>query len=384
MIARFRLYLPFKFVVTDFEKLTPIEKIESGYNIKIYPPLAADIDLNSLDSMSGIAGEDIIKQLIPTEPQVANDRVLMNSQPTIQANLFQIDFIKTGLEFDRFRQKLDENKKDDSYGDPPPSLAFKIINEFLDKSRVITRGSSISNLSQEMSYWRLDYLDDNEGILERSEDKIRKRTGGYSDWHFTGINEVVWQEIQSLPDDFKIHVWDQLILDASSFLPQIGAPIALANAALEAFIEWALDILAKEKGVQPDLWEWISNRDDDFLKQPSIREKYSKILKFLTGSSLSDNETLWQAFTMLRCARNSYMHEGTAFDIKDKAKRKPINSKECKNLIKQSMEIINWVEKLLPNEYQRPKIQGNTTFQVKFIVNHKNNPDSTGAIAKRI
>jgi hypothetical protein len=125
--------------------------------------------------------------------------------------------------------------------------------------------------------------------------------------------------------------------------------LVLAYSALETIIAVALDHLITTTTNSPELWEWINNRGF-FLKNPSVEEQYTVLLKILTGKSLREETALWKAFTDLHKIRNKIAHTGKAI----------LNKKEADNqvagqLIGGAKEIINWLEKLLPEHMRRPK-----------------------------
>jgi len=115
----------------------------------------------------------------------------------------------------------------------------------------------------------------------------------------------------------------------------------MAYAALETFIEWALDILQEERQLPDKLWTWIKERDH-WTKEPSVSEQYGDLLFALTGRSLKDDAPLWMRFTELKKARNTLVHEGSAVEA-DKAR----------TLIDNADKIIAWVELLLPEKHRR-------------------------------
>jgi len=178
----------------------------------------------------------------------------------------------------------------------------------------------------------------------------------------------VWELALTLPVDFTLPIWHNLILDANAQLPEVNTSIVLANAALESFIKLSLDILAKSSSIPPESWEWINTRDDTMLKQPSAKEMFDQVLFLLTGRSLKrDQPELWKAFDDLRDARNSMVHRGKAVTKKKTRKgttTTDVTSEKAKEMVDNASRIISWVESLLPDEYKRVMFLGNINYTV--------------------
>jgi hypothetical protein len=155
-------------------------------------------------------------------------------------------------------------------------------------------------------------------------------------------------KVASFPQNYEIQTWETLILDAEALLPDVRASVVLAYSALETLIAIALDYLVTNSPTPPELWKWINKRDF-WLKEPSVAEQYTALLKILTSKSLKDDATLWQAFIDLRKARNSIAHTGLPI-LNDRE----INSVQAGQLVGGAKNIINWVEQLLPESMRRP------------------------------
>jgi hypothetical protein len=56
----------------------------------------------------------------------------------------------------------------------------------------------------------------------------------------------------------------------------------------------SLEHAAASASLPKGLWRWIAERDNDFGKQPSIKERCSILLKSLAGKCLKDERKLWQ------------------------------------------------------------------------------------------
>lgn len=162
--------------------------------------------------------------------------------------------------------------------------------------------------------------------------------------------------------DFTPQVWDMLLLDAHAQLPDVNTSIVLANAALESFINIALDILAKDSTVAPESWKWLTSRGDDWRKQPSAKEKFDQVLFLLTGRSLKNEKPdLWEAFDKLRSARNSIVHQGKA-TLGTKKLATEVSPEMAKELLTGAGRIISWVESTMPEEKRRIFFTGDTIY----------------------
>jgi hypothetical protein len=166
------------------------------------------------------------------------------------------------------------------------------------------------------------------------------------------LTTEVWKKIESLPVEYNPAAYDRLLLDAEASLPDLGPAIVLAFSALETLISASLAVLIRQSKGNAELWEWIQSREGDYRKEPSVSEEFDVLLKALSGSSLRDNQDLWQAFQRLRDARNNFIHSGVlAFGKKVKT---PLLTKDVNELLGKTKEIVLFVENLLPESSRRP------------------------------
>jgi hypothetical protein len=112
---------------------------------------------------------------------------------------------------------------------------------------------------------------------------------------------------------------------------------------LEIYIQWALDVLHKERPLPTGLWDWINDRGGFWLKNPSVEEQFDVLLRVLTGRSLKEEPQLWTRFLELRTARNSLAHKGAA-----RLAGKLVDAGKARELVDNANKIIKWVESLLP------------------------------------
>jgi len=291
-------------------------------------------------------------------PKDATNAILMDGAPTIQADMLQIDFLKA--DFDRRRSSITKTTPEDflNTGDPPVSLAFRALNSFLATIRTVTQGFVIKLLMPGDAFWLLEYLADDETPLKSDDEVIHLRCGTRVKWRPVGVNTAVWKSVGSLNENFAPSTWETLLLDAEGALPQIGASIVLAFAALETLIESSLDHLAARSSVPALLWKWINERQKDDRLTPSVSEQFDVLLQCLTGRSLKEEEKLWEAFQNLKSARNSFVHGGRAVIGKQE-----VTAERAGSLVVEAKNIANWIESLLPAEFQRKQLKGEFKWQ---------------------
>ncbi len=159
----------------------------------------------------------------------------------------------------------------------------------------------------------------------------------------------IWSEVNALPINYEPGRWDILLLDARALLPDIGPALVLAMSALETRIDDAQHQLAVSTGLNSDLWQWVNDRGD-YRKEPSNRERYTKLMQALCGHSLSEDATLWRAFRSLQAARNAFVHEG-----KPRLDGKDVSIGQAYKLIDSAQSIVDWVQEFLPPSERRPK-----------------------------
>ena len=137
-----------------------------------------------------------------------------------------------------------------------------------------------------------------------------------------------------------------------------GVACALAAAALETLISFALNHLPSLANLPSGLWEWINNRGD-YRKEPSVEEQFDVLLRALANKSLKDQNQLWEVFKNLKDARNSFVHDGVAA-----IGGKEVTKELAYIFVGRAKEIIDWVEPLLPSELRRPKLEHQVEFQM--------------------
>lgn len=352
MLARFRVLLPFELTIPLSSKLRPHEYEEPPYSIRIHPPSRAAIDRAEI-SIAKTPLMEIAKSIVPASDATPGS-TLVDGLATIEANLFQADFIKTT--FDRRLESL--SQQDFDQGDPSINLLFGVLNNWINRYKYLTRSTRIRPVNPEDTFWALQFLTDDEQPVPQDPDLFRWRTSGRKTSYVDVLDEVIWDHVGATSTKFKPTSWEVLLLDAPALLPEVGPAIVLAYAALEAFIDLCLDKLAPLAEIPPSLWEWITTRDNYWL-QPRTDEQLSVLLFSLTGKSLKDDLTLWELFKNLRSARHSYVHTGQAAIGNER-----VGLERATNLVIGAAQIVSWIEALLPSELRRPDLGVKRTIQI--------------------
>ncbi len=364
MLARFRVLLPYSFSVPyhDYVRLRPQEFQYDEYQVKLYPPLMANVDSSVTDVTSMIPLMDAVNEMEEKALVTPISAIKINGQEVIQANLMQIDLIAE-RDFTRNRYGADVL-------DPPLDIFFKLANSIIGRLRSVGRLSNMKFIDQDSAAaWKIEYLtDDGQRFLE-DESLFRMRTAPKLTWRISAMPAGIWDMAITLPIDFTLPTWHNLILDANAQLPDVNTSIILANAALESFIKFSLDVLAEGSSIPSESWKWISTRNDTLLKQPSAKEMFDQVLFLLTGRSLrKDQPELWKAFDDLRDARNSMVHQGKAVTRKKTRKgttTRDVTSEMAKVMVNNAERIISWVESLLPEEHKRVMFKGNINYSIE-------------------
>jgi hypothetical protein len=317
MLARLHIALPFAFTVPDGEAYSIYVYEDEGYEIRIYPPKRSD----------------------QPSPNTVADGIYIDEKLAFQANGLRIDF-----------RKDDFDRRTGVECDPPYHLMQRTVNFFLRKVRFVTRGFQVTSVNFPQVPWRLRYLNDDETELETVEGLVKERGTIAFSFSWIVITPSIWDDIHRLDVDYAPPEWDSLYLDAVATLPDIGPSIVLAVTSLEVFISHVLDALAIKKVAPPQLWDWINNRE--WLREPTVEEQFDNLLKFLLGSSLKENSTLWEAFKNLKAARNSFVHDGVA-----QIGKKPVTEDEARRLVEHAAKIISFIRAKLPEELRWPEYQ---------------------------
>jgi hypothetical protein len=347
VIARFQALLPYRIYSPGSIDLPLLQTTQAGYDVRVFPPQKAIADPRDLQGDSPIPLFEAMQGVRAEAERTASPNITIDDGPAVDGNLLVLDFFKEG-EFDR------------SHGsqDPPTALCFEVANDILHRIRFVLRAPQIKPLVPDMTPWRIDFLNDDGSPLDPSPTLVRARVAGSFTWTVAVLNDAAWAEVAK-PESGAAVVWDDLLLDAFSYLPSVESSVVLAFFALETFIDWCLAEHVTRGGIDPDLYKWIAERDE-LAKQPSVTEQFDMLLKAVSGRSLKEDARLWGLFVSLRKVRNKIVHAGEA--ILDGVTVGPDKASE---LVGAAREIIDWVEATLPEERRRPMFTA--TSQVSMV-----------------
>jgi hypothetical protein len=226
---------------------------------------------------------------------------MVDGKAAFVANVMRIEF-----------HKPEFNRSSSCSLDPSEDVIRRAVRSLHARLRFTTRAAHASPIDFPLGQWRLQYLNDDGSELDPQEGYCRARGTIRLHWSCIAISTDVWHAMFAHPPEFVIPVWEELRLDAVAALPHIGTAVVLGATALEVFIATVLDALAVKKKLSKTLWEWIRSRDGKTLQQPSVEEQYDVLLEELSGHSLKEDPSLWEAFKNLKTARNAFVHEGAA------------------------------------------------------------------------
>jgi len=326
MIARVYIHIPFNIQMVKGEQFPSFSlDLDPGYKIDFYPPFC--------DS----------KFCSSTEPV----KLTIDGKEAFSANCIHVDFKKD--EYDRHERE----GNDPGFYDPSIPLIKKALSSFLIRFRYVTQTPHIHSTSLKFDLFTIRYLNDDGTELKQEKGKVRGKSGSLNKFTYLPLNQDIWEKVSSLKSDFKIPIWNDLLLDAKDELPEIGPSIVLASSALEVFISTILNQCATEDKIPPKLWRWINNRSEEgghWIQNPSLLDQFDILLLTITGHSLKEDDNLWKEFKKLKNVRNNFIHGGIASESKRPVKR--ITEERAQELIQSTQKIILKIRDWLPTEVQ--------------------------------
>jgi hypothetical protein len=350
MLARLIVSLPFKVWMPEGQDFDIQCYDEESYKVRLYP-LGRCVQPSSDD--------------MPEETKVDNI-------PAFQADMLQIDFQKDNFE-----------RRTGSPPDPPVHVLERAINSFLNRLRYIAHAPGVLPLELESSMWMVKYLQDDGSEVEIEKGFIRCRSGRRFTFSLMYLNQNMWNDIIHLEPTFEAPVWETLLLDAKNELPRIGPAIVLTATALEVFISQMLDNLATLKGLPAEFWTWLNKREH-WTQWPSFKEQFDALLKFLSGHSLQEDLSLWEALKNLKEARNKFVHEGVA-----RIGGRPVTHQKTIALINSAANIIKKIKEWLPRELHWKEFEHKVSIQImkkvqspRALLSGPAKSDPKGSLAK--
>jgi hypothetical protein len=277
----------------------------------------------------------------------------VDDKPWELCNALQIDF-ERDEPFDRRPEAIDAFL----------AYCFDVLNGVLTRLRILVMSSFVRPVEVKDIIGRLAFLDENGdefplvGDRETLRAKAFKRTSG----RVITLSPKVWAALQVLPQTFRPALWDVVLLDAFAILENvgeqldttgmradIGAALVLAHTAIEMRIDDALARLAGPAGLSEEFWTWLSLRDHDIARQPSVEEKLGVLLKLLGGRSLKSDQDLWREYQRLRSSRNGFVHRGVLeYD------HRPLTIDKADALLRTALCVLDFIESGLPEDQRRP------------------------------
>ena len=336
MIGRFQAMLPFTLHRVVDAGMGAWTTTADGYEVTVHPPQQALVSPEDLSGMSVVPLLEAMRQVRPNPSPKTAAGVELDAKSVVPLNLLVIDF------------KKDELKRSGEDFEPSFDLVFEFANDVLARMRSVLRVASIRPLRLATTAARIDYLNDDGSPVDADGVTPRSHVLGASSFSVAVLRSEAWADASALAPDFEPRPWDEMLMDASDVLPRIEAAIVLAFAALESFIDWALEEFAAAGAVDPALYRWIAERDN-IEKRPSPKDRYDVLLKALGGKSLKDEPDLWTLFSDLYRVRNKSAHEGHAT-----LNGVRVNLDKARELVGGAERIIAWAEQLLPEEMRRP------------------------------
>ena len=321
MLAKLVVAYPIAFAVQQVSEYSIHETEIDGYKIRMHPPVPTEIPVEK-------------------SPPLA---ATVDGVPARICNGLRIDFLKE--EFDRSSEECD----------PSHELIRRALNSLLLRLRFVGSGYLTRQSEFPKCYWWLDYLNDDETKLPPSGGRLVGSRGNLQGlMSCIVVDNNVWDDLNALDFDYEPPSWVLLLLDAREALPAVGPAIVLAATALEVFAAHILNQLAEKSEIPGEMWKWINSSR---RREPTLAEQYDELLRILLGTSLKENNGLWEGFTNLRDARNSFVHEGQAL-----IGGRTIDRSKADELIGKAEEIVKFVRLRLPREMQWPIYERSISF----------------------
>lgn len=350
MIAQFRIDLPFVMhCAADVLQAPPAEVALHDMTVRLFPPYRSRSRPEHRAWNANLT-RDVARTLLEADDvQTPQENPTINGQPTLECNALLLECHKPT--FDR----------DPGANDPDHQLLVDLANDWLGRLRLLVASPNVRLLSDSPTWWQIRYLNDDGSDLPSEPPLVRRRFAQGVHFETVGLNADLWARVAEVPWGYRPDPARTLLVDAFACLPDVGTAVVLAFTALETCITRALDTLAPMYGVKPLVWNWINDRGD-FLKHPSVRERFDSLLSAISRQSLKEEPELWEAFRNLQQARNKFAHEGTAT-----IGGVPVDQQTAAQLLLQAGRIVDWIEGQLPPALRTPKFD-NDAVQVETMI----------------
>jgi len=338
VIALFQVALPYDLLTLPDEQLEPlsydgdatIDGIDE-FDVYVGPPYHSR--LSEAESEGIVFDPDLFN---PADPQPVETNITVGGVAPIRCDAIQVKIV--AAPFDRQQGRGADTVR------PLVVVVCDAINGLLQRLRVLSRATHMKPVTPDGLLYRLVLLEDSGAPVKAEEGKWRQLNTSRFQITYTAVTPAIWQELVGL-GEYETPPWDELLLDAMDLDVEMGPSLVLAATAVQTRIVNALDVLAENK-VESELWAWINDRDEDYMKTPAVSEQLDHLLKSLGARSLKDDQALWQAGVQLRQARNSFVHDGRA--VLGKRTKTPITREKARELVTKAGEIIDFIEALPP------------------------------------
>ena len=295
MIARLRFLIPFFLSLVEGEEQEPLTFATSMGRATLYPPIRVRHDFPSV-SRTGMRFGDFMEgwQEVPLEDALTG--VLESGRRKLAANCLVMD--------------IELNQETDLGKGAIAAEGFAVLSRALDLLRWRGQQYYIQPLDQYVLPWLLEYAGD--------VGKSGEQRGVQGEFVMRGlvgfVSKQAWIQVG---DDLELGAEpplpETLLDDALSRMPDVRSKMLTAWIALETFIRQFCDEEARRRRIDATFWNWLTKRDDDIDKQPSVSELLDGVLRFLTGSSMKTSRPdLWEEIQLLKKVRNMIAHEGKA------------------------------------------------------------------------
>jgi hypothetical protein len=340
VIARIKVLLPFVFHLVDGEKLR-LQSVDIGFAklAMILPPMYCDFEAERKKDVPFF--EWIKDSEPPVDPQVKFD-----GKACRRANLLIID------------QPLPDNhNRDRADAESHHILVGKMLDvadAFIRRFRSVLHAPQMQEL--EFRHYLFEYLKDDGTSFPADPAKIRLSNSFQLRMSSIVLFDEIWNKVSKLPPDYEPLPFDRLLLDAEDRQRrEPGVAAVLSHSAIETIVSLLIECLIDESKADRTLWDWVLDRDQSFIKTPSIEEKIAVVIPCLGGKSLKDNATLWQVFKSLKSIRNNFVHRGLLSLHKS---GEPLAGKDdVFKVVAKTGELIQFFEEQLPAKFQRPIVR---------------------------
>jgi hypothetical protein len=165
MLARFRVLLPFLLHLREGDDAPPQRIQEGEYDISIQPLTRSQVNREGLNLNAEMSLSAIVNAMEPAVPPPRSGTVRIDGAPAIPVDLVEIRFAKD--DFDRRPASQD----------PPLQLCYELANGLLQRIRAVARSFFIEPLDSRTTWWRIDYLNNDETPLPPDNLLVRARKG---------------------------------------------------------------------------------------------------------------------------------------------------------------------------------------------------------------